>query len=481
MKYVKFLSFLTVLLFTGCVQETINSQVSRLGANLSTQTYEKTVTQTAPKSTHFTSKEDYSNRYKNLKNRKKTKDLIWLYNMGTLGFYNARYPESINHFDTAENLINNYDREVAGGKLLASMGSLLSNDNFLDYRPKIYEKIMVNTFKGMDFILAGDKKNARVEFNRALVRQQRAKIFFSKEIAQEKKKIEQNKKKDKKSLLIDKILKDRRTLDPIEKEYSNLFAFKPYPDFINPFSTYLAGIYFLNVKDYRKAVNLLKESYGMIKGLDPGYKYVLDDFKTAYRLKRSLKARRKKYTWVIFLNGKSPVKIEKKIEIPLFLLSDDIFYTGIALPSLQMNPAAFDYLSVSNGLNRPLKTKRVASMDRIIKTEFKKRFNTVVTRALMRTATQTVVQKQLKDKLGFFGALGAAVYQSTMNKADLRSWNLLPKEFQTARIRTGKKIIIKTPKGTKIASIKTDPKKNYIIFVTIPSNKSIPVVSYRSF
>ncbi len=431
---------------------------------------------------HKYSKKEYQSLYKRYQEENKTDDLLWNYKAGTVSYYLAYYPQSIGYFDNAESLIKKYDEEVLAGKLFANIGSLLTNDTFMDYRPKIYEKIMVNTYKGIDFILLGDKQNARIEFNRALVRQQRAKAFFAKEINQEKKKLaqEKDKKAQKGASLAQKAMKNKKTMDPIEKKYSNLFAFKPYPDFVNPFTTYLAGLYFLNVGDYRKATNLLKETYGMIKGLNDGDRYVLGDFKMAFNLKRSIRGRKQHYTWVIFFNGQGPIKAENKIEIPLFLFSDDVLYTGIALPTLKMRKRAYDYLLVSNG-TKPRPTKTVASMDTIIKTEFKKRFDTILTRALMRTITQTVLQKQLKDKGGLLGAIAGAIYQASMNKADLRIWDTLPKEFQVVRLKTTKSIAIFTPDNQKIATIPTDPRKNYLVFVNIATKGSEPIVFYRAF
>ncbi len=436
---------------------------------------------------------DYESLYDLYKDQNISGDLLKSYEAGNISYFVKKYEDSIKFYDYAEDLIKKYDEEVLASKVLSNVGSLLTNDTFMDYRPKIYEKILVNTYKGIDFISLKDKVNARVEFNRALVRQNRAKEFFEKEIQKEKKEIEkenQEKLKDKKvkdNFSVSSIVNNKKTTDPIEKEYSNLFRFKAYKDFINPFTTYMAGIYFLNVKDYRKATDLLKESYGMIKGLDDGYRYVLKDFKLARSMKRSLKSRRRHYTWVIFFNGQAPIKEEIKIDVPLFIFSSDVLYSGIALPKLKMRDKAFDYLVVKNGKRGGIRTKRVASMDRIIKTEFKKRFPMIMTRALTRTVVQTIIQKKAGDKLeSHFGTLGflakgaMAVAQYALNHADTRMWKSLPKEFQVARVRTTRMLKIKAG-GKEIFSLKTNPRKNYLVFVTIPTKKSKPTISYQSF
>ncbi len=474
MKLVRYIGTISVLVFlTGC------------GAGLKNLGKSSAHMQEAKQAS---TKQEYQKLFQEYKEQNKTKDLLWDYEAGTVGNYVAAYKESVFYFDRAEDLIKKYDEEVLASKALANIGAVLTNDTFMAYRPRIYEKIMVNTYKAIDFIELGDWRNARIEFNRALVRQKRAAKFFEKEIALEKKKIkhqnEEKLKKSKKSFSLNKVLKNKKTLSPIEKKYKNLFTFKPYRDFVNPFSTYLAGLYFLNRKDYRKAEQLLKETYGMIKGRDNGASYVLKDWKLANNMKRSIRSRKQHFTWVIFFNGKAPKKEELRIDIPLFLFSNDVYYTGIALPTLKTQKAPYPYLLVNKK-----KTKRVASMDRIIKQEFKKRFPTIMTRALARTIVQTVIQKRVNDKLqgvaavtpmGFLLTKGlSAAAQAVLNRADTRMWERLPKEFQVARVKSGTKLVIQTPNKKKITTLRTKPNKSYIVFITIPTKNNEAIINYK--
>jgi len=430
----------------------------------------------------------YKKLFKKFQDENKTNDLLWDYEAGSIGYLASDYNGSVYYFNKAENLIKKYDKEVLASKLLANIGAVLTNDTFMAYRPKIYEKIMVNNYKAIDYIDLGDMQDARIEFNRALVRQKKAAWFFRKEIELERKKLEKEKeeklkteklKKQKNNFSIDAIVHNKKTTDVIEKKYTNLFAFKPYRDFVNPFTDYLAGIYFLNVGDYQKANELLKETYGMIKGLDKGSDYVKEDLLLANRMKSSILPRSKHYTWVIFFNGLAPKKKELKIDIPLFLFSNKVYYTGIALPTLVERPRAYKYLYVKTPLQNK-KTKEITSMDRIIKLEFKKRFPIIMTRAITRTVIQTIIQKQLHDKAGVIGGILGSMYQAAMNRADTRSWEELPKEFQVVRVKSAKYVRISTPDG-KNKVIKTNPNKNTIIFVTIQTRNSEPIISVHEF
>jgi hypothetical protein len=413
-------------------------------------------------------------------------DLLWYLDAGVITRYAKDYNSSNFFFDKSEDKIKQYDKEVLAGKILANVGAVLTNDTFMDYRPKIYEGIMVNTYKGMNFLSEKDFGNARVEFNRALERQRRAKEFFQKEISQQKKKIEKEeeaklKKKKINTNQVKQATNNSKTKSAIEKRYSNLFAFKPYPDFINPFTSYMSGLFFISAHDYSKAADLLKETYGMIKGNEAGARYVRDDLRYALKMASSLGKSRKHYTWIIFANGEGPSKKELRFDIPLFLVTRGMYYTGIALPTFKENPAAFSALIVKNG-KKSIKTKQVASMDKIIKTEFKKRFPLIMTRAITRTVAQSILQYQLKKNGGLIGGLIGAVYQGFMNRADTRQWNLLPKNFQIARVEMRTSLLnIITPSGEKLVTLNLDTNKNHIVFVRVPKQNAKVIYNYISF
>ena len=61
---------------------------------------------------------------------------------------------------TAHSLYKNnkkYDKEVMASKILANIGATLTNDTFMDYRPKIYEKILSRrTWAGSEYSNGSD-------------------------------------------------------------------------------------------------------------------------------------------------------------------------------------------------------------------------------------------------------------------------------------------------------------------------------------
>jgi hypothetical protein len=430
-------------------------------------------------------KAGYRRCYEGYLSIKRPEDLLWNYETGTMAMYAGLFDESTARFDAAEELIRRYDEEVTGARVLAAVGSVLTSDTALDYRPRIYEKILVNTFKAVDFMAAGNLSYARVEVNRALVRQERARYFFKEEIEKEKRQIAAA---GNDTIAVEGNVSYGRTVGEenvdrvmrsIERDYSHIFDFRPYADFVNPFATYLSALFLYNDGDYRRAFDLFRETYGMISGIEPGEEWAKRDLALAYRASRSVEPPAERYVWVLFFNGLGPVKKEFSIQVPVFLLGGDVLYTGIALPILEFRESACDALIVSNG-TESVRTERVASMDRIVQNEFKKRFRSVLVRAIARAALQTAAQKKLGKELGEWGSIAGALYQMTMNRADLRIWRSLPKEFQVARVRAGGTLTL-IHENRVLYRTKTDPGKNRLLFVRIAAEGDEPVVFEATF
>ncbi len=53
------------------------------------------------------------------------------------------------------------------------------------------------------------------------------------------------------------------------------------------------------------------------------------------------------YAWVIFENGQGMAKNEIRIDIPLFLVTNKVQYTGIALPKVDERSSSHNYLDVN--------------------------------------------------------------------------------------------------------------------------------------
>ncbi|MCK5226465.1 MAG: hypothetical protein KAQ89_07065, partial [Planctomycetes bacterium] len=305
---------------------------------------------------------DYENSIlyaqKKLKCRKNPKgeDLLWAMQLGAVERMRKNYQQSTQYFDRAEEMLKYYDEKSEIGD---TIGSIVASDNVTPYKGEEYDGVMINTYKALNFMAVGKMDLARVEFNRALDRQRRAKEKFSEEIDKLRSELEQKQQQDK---LSQSNVENPKTQELLAQKYPNLYNFEAYPDFVNPFATYLAGLYFNLVGDYAKAADLLKESCGMV-GDNP---YIADDLATVEKILNG-QAKLENTVWLLFENGLGPVRKEFRLDIPLFIVTNRVKYVGIALPKLEFRDKAYSHL-LANSDGRSYMTIPVADMDRVVQT-----------------------------------------------------------------------------------------------------------------
>ncbi len=393
--------------------------------------------------------------------RPKNNDLLWELQLGSIERLRGNYQQSTEYFDKSEELLNYYDFQ---NKLAASVASTVVNENVNAYAGEEYDGIMVNTYKALNFIKQGDNDLARVEFNRALDRQRRAKEEFAEEIAKIKEEIEQEEKKGTKK--VRENVNNPKINNIINEKYPSLYGFRAYPDFVNPFTTYIAGIYFNLVGDHSKAIDLLKESYGMV----PDNDYIAEDLAITERILNG-QEKLNNTVWVIFENGLGPVKEEFRVDLPLYIVARSVKYVGIALPKLEFREQAYPYLSVKAGGNT-YATQQVADMDRVIRTEFIKDFKGILTRAIISSTAKAAAQYAIQQDNSSGAALASiamAVYSFATTAADVRIWTTLPKDFQVARLGIPEdRIVTIAPPGGAPIPIQIPPCQNAMVYVKIP-------------
>jgi len=178
--------------------------------------------------------------------------------------------ESRELFDDAEAIIKTYDQQLLASSSAETLAALVVNDNALPYRGETYDGVMVNVFKALNFLADGKRDLARVELNRANERQRRAVEKFATQIRKQKEAIEA-KSKASPDVPIEQTLANPELKKLVDSKYDDLSAavvnWAAYPDFVNPFATYLHGLAFFmmaeDASDYEKARDSFSRVYGM--------------------------------------------------------------------------------------------------------------------------------------------------------------------------------------------------------------------------
>lgn len=368
-------------------------------------------------------------------------DLLWSLQAGSALNASGQFDFSTRVFDHAETMMKAEDTENIGRKGLEKVTATLINNNLNRYDPAVYDGVMVNTYKALNSIFLQDLQGARIEFNRAADRQRRAEETFKARIEEQKAKLaethQQTEGEQAATSQLDFSKSEQESEQTIYDAFPELEEWKAYPDFVNPYTDYLHGLYFMLASADRDDYGKARQSLRRVAGMAPRNDAVQTDLKVANKLRTGAWRKHKlsPAVWVIFENGEAPAIDEVLIPLPLFLVSNKVEYAQIALPKLKERERAYPYLEIRSGGKRLGKTELLASMDRVIQTEFKREFPLKVTEAVASTLTKAFIQYQAKKELGLAGSLLAGVYQATTTRADTRNWSSLPKEVQVSRLR----------------------------------------------
>ncbi len=343
-------------------------------------------------------------------------------------------------FDIAENKYKDVDNENLFYQGTKEISKFLLNDNIVDYEGKFFERIMNNYYKALNYLNLKDFSSARVEFNRILHRQERAKIYFANDI----KKLQKNLNSQKNELLKDEILQDFLNKNRIQTA-------QILPNFINPFASYLAAIFFICDKDLNKGENLLRQ----IQKFYPQNSQISQDLKNI-----NLIANGKKIIWIIYENGKSVGLIDKNFSLPI-MINDEILILNFAFAYLENSQKSMNFLQINDK-----KTKLITDMDEIIKAEFDTTFDYLMSKTIVSSFSKMILQHELSKQTDEISGLVAGLFYTLSNKSDVRYWSYLPQNFQAISLENfGQNFIIKDKYQKIIEEFSIAKNKNAIIYV----------------
>lgn len=384
------------------------------------------------------------------------------------GDFNA----SVYYFDVAESKYKeDIDEKGALSAVGAEIGSALVNENTLDYEGYYYERVMTNIYKSLDFMSMKDYDSARVELNRAIDRQRRAKDMYAQQLQKAKDELEKDAKVEQKD---QKSQNDSQISAILSSYESSIGDFRALPNFINPFTSYLAGIFFFMDGNYEKSRDLLKETLLM----DSKNPQVRKDMALidSYFSKKGHK-NLSKYVWVIYENGQTIARKELRYDIPLFIATMHVPHVGIALPTLDQSASSYEFIKV-NG--EP--TIQIADMDAVVRTEFKDQMPVRVTRTVARAITKAALSYGAREAAGDIGTIAAGLYSAITNKSDVRYWSTLPRDFQSLRVENKGQILqIVTNDAKPVKNITLKEGLNAIIYIKslTPGNISLNEIYYE--
>ncbi len=410
--------------------------------------------------------------------------IIWRLEQGAVLRAAERFEESNQAFDKAEELINKYE-EAAKMSVSREALATVTNLTILPYEGFAYDKIMMNTYKALNYLQMGDSEKARVEFNRAFQRQDDAVHINTKRI---EKAIEEGKKQNY-NVDLAKVNRDGKFKSQFDNYYADLEQFKAYAVYVNPLTVYLDGLYFMTHATGGSDLERSRKSFERVLGMIGENKYIRQDMETLQQVVNGKPI--SATTYVFFETGQSPDREQIRIDLPLFIITPGVPYVGAAFPKLKYRT---DYISALN-VSYDGKTEAprlLSNMDAVVAREFKNELPTIITKTLIASAIKAGATYgayagatdggRKNSGAGLAVLIAGALYQVAMNQADLRTWTTLPKEFQFCRIPTpsDRKIELDPPYlGRKTPVVIDEGVVNVVWVKSVNRNRPLSVTQFK--
>ncbi|MCF6157307.1 MAG: hypothetical protein E3K32_01760 [wastewater metagenome] len=370
-------------------------------------------------------------------NQRKTKDaVIWTLEQGAVLRAAGKLEESNHAFDIAENRINHLEQKA---KIKLSRETLASVTNLtaLPYEGYAYDKIMMNTYKALNYLELGEYEEARIELNRAYERQKEAVYINAARIekAQEEGRM-QNMRVD-----LEKIHRNEVFRNQYGNAYSNLERFEGYADYVNPLTVYLDALFFMTRATGGSDLERSRKSFERVLGMTGENTFIRQDLEMVQQTIEGHPMQ--PTTYIIFETGLAPEREQVRIDLPLFLITPHVPYVGAAFPQLRYRDNYIRSLTVHHDKETD-STLQLSNMDAIITREFKNVLPLIITKTIIASAVKagsvyaasTAIGGKDNRTAGIMAAFAGAIYEVAVNQADLRTWTTLPKEFQFCRFPT---------------------------------------------
>lgn len=330
---------------------------------------------------------------------------------------NAR---AITHFDASEVALGDVENNPSG-QFAGKVGAAIFNEALTSYVPSPAEAVMINYYKALTFLESGQTEFARVELNRADERIRRSVERYAKELDAARAEAEKNKS--------NQTYDNPEVASTINAQYPEMAQWKPYTDFVVPPATYLKAL-FLATSDVPSDREKSIELFERLQGIVGQHQTIGSDLEG---LRSGSLCESKRCVWVLIERGLGPEIRERRFGYPVFT-GNSVVSVELALPALvERFDQELRACQIVIGTESTL-CEEFATMDRVIQTEFKKRFPGIVTRAVVSAVVKGVAQDQMAQRGGIWGQLLAPVLSSALTAADMRSWRSVSSSFSVNRI-----------------------------------------------
>jgi hypothetical protein len=376
-------------------------------------------------------------------------------------------------FDAASKLLHWKEDTVDTPSEVANlMGTTLTSDAFGAYQGKIHQGSLIDYYQAINNLMLGQEADARVDFNRLQVRQGNA-VAQLNAFASTTNKSVGERLKDEQGSAAKKSLSEvgPKVADGIKDLPSGLTKAKMRIAAGDVMSAVFRATSSAQSDKSSNVARDMLESAGQASATRGGNAMI------AYLGKeiRSGKGELKNKVVVIYEDGMGPSLKEFRIDLPLFVVTNKVTYTGIALPQFRQGQPAHGSLRVGEG-KAMVDTSTLTNINELAALEFDAAYKGIVAKAVISTIIKTSAQAAINHQIdkesggGLMGTLlkvGVGATQYALTKADTRAWVNLPNTIQMAVVDrpTNGELLISTGAGAPIGQIELTEGTNTLVLI----------------
>jgi hypothetical protein len=349
-------------------------------------------------------------------------ELLWSMNAGAAALHAQDHARSVNMLDGAEEMMRAVEE---------------ASFNFgTTYRFGTYDAVMVNAYKALAMLGRGDRDNARVEMNRMEERQARTVQRFRDLILSAQQAAEQQAASDPSRA---QALQNAQNSPEVREQLQALDRWRSYQPFVNPVGTYLRAVFLLN-SGVPGDAEAARNAFERVVGITNNARVVAEDLAMARRAANG--QRPGNNVWIIFENGQSPLfeQLNFTVPMPVFMHGGvTVRPVTVSMPRMVFQPSAYDGIQVQAG-NARANTQLVGSIEGVMASEFRTRYNALLAAAVFEAVAKAAgislvgaATQRAHPALAILADI-AATAAANVTQSDTRSWYMLPREFQAARV-----------------------------------------------
>jgi uncharacterized protein len=356
----------------------------------------------------------------------------------------GRYEDSARELEDAAARIRQFeDRAViSASKTADQVGSLLINEQIRPYEGEDFEKILIHAFDAVNYLMRGDLEGARVEIRNAYTRQT--------ELYQKHEKALTKAREDNPGLSWEDSFQkaDKARYEEFRKKsgdvrniYQNAFAY-----YLSSLVYELGGEEDEAYIDLKKGLEAAPWSKDIQRDLIRLSKKLnlpedIEKFEAAYG-KGDTDYGKGIDVFLIFQQGVAPVKEELSFPIPLS--QGGLVFASLPVYRFVPSPDRAGLISFGS-VSR--ETSTLYDIDAVASKNLLDRFPILFAKQVARSYLKGRLTNSLSREYGTAGAIGGTLAALITERADLRTWSMLPKEIQVARVFV--------PEGTRTLGIRS--------------------------